>query len=171
VEKMGGSIDINSVLHKGTCFSFQVTFDLASASISTTNFGPLVRKVMRRTSTPTSNMMPSEDAPTNVMPSEHAPSSMMPSEQELSDEYRLGRPPLRFLVVDDNSINKRLFERTVSHMFKQQKRKEPVYIFAADGSHVAFRRIAVPFNLRDDLTSSCRTLRSGGGGHLHQVTR
>jgi phosphotransferase system IIB component len=128
VEKMGGSIDINSVLHKGTCFSFQVTFNLASASISTTNFGPLVRTAMRRNSTPTSNVMPSE------------PSSMMPTAQELDDEYRLGRPPLRFLVVDDNSINKRLFERTVSHMFKQQKRKEPVYIFAADGSKAAVHK-------------------------------
>jgi CheY-like chemotaxis protein len=107
---MGGSISINSALGRGTSFYFEATFDLQPTQSGAVSFGPSVGHTRV------------------ILP------SMMPNDQELADEYRLGLPPLRFLVVDDNAINKRLFERTVSHMFKQQKRVKPIFTFAANGT-------------------------------------
>jgi CheY-like chemotaxis protein len=107
---MGSTLGLDSALGRGTSFFFEATFDLQPTQRGTVSFGPSVGHTRV------------------VLP------SMMPNEQELADEYRMGRPPLRFLVVDDNAINKQLFERTVSHMFRQQKRVQPIYTFAANGT-------------------------------------
>jgi hypothetical protein len=72
--------------------------------------------------------------------------NMIPCEQDLTDAYHFERP-LRFLVVDDNCLNKSLFERTVNNMFKKQKRIKPIYTFAADSTSVTFVHPLLPLKL------------------------
>jgi hypothetical protein len=61
--------------------------------------------------------------------------SAMPGAIDLSNEFRAeSTSPLRFLVVDDNELNKTMFERTVNNMFFKQYRAKPVYTFAANGT-------------------------------------
>jgi hypothetical protein len=63
--------------------------------------------------------------------------SMIPSGPELKDAFRVETAlltSLRFLVVDDNALNKRLFARTVDNMFTKLKRtRTPIYTFASNG--------------------------------------
>jgi CheY-like chemotaxis protein len=60
-------------------------------------------------------------------------------------------------VVDDNCLNKSLFERTVNNMFKKQKRVKPIYTFAADGTFLPFVNSLLPLNFEDSLTNSEQT--------------
>jgi hypothetical protein len=58
----------------------------------------------------------------------------VPSVTVLAGRSRPSRATvLRFLVVDDNELNKSMFERTINSMFEKQDRTKPVYTFAANG--------------------------------------
>ena len=116
VEKMGGGITIKSELGKGSTFSFTVTFPVAPSS------SLLLEEDKRYSSFDASIPI----APANMM------ASSLPGSQGPMRAFEL-ESPLRFLVVDDNALNKSLFERTVDHMFHQQKRAKPVYTFAGNG--------------------------------------
>jgi hypothetical protein len=57
-----------------------------------------------------------------------------PSVTVLAGKSRPSRATvLRFLVVDDNELNKSMFERTLNNMFEKQERAKPAYTFAANG--------------------------------------
>ena len=118
VEKMGSSIQIESTEGQGSAFSFQVTFDVAPVQSPQESMDPLPSPLSVR-----------------IEPTHQDPpmTSMVPSGTDLRNEFKL-ESPLRFLVVDDNAINKTLFERTVNNMMKKKKHAQtPVYTFASNG--------------------------------------
>jgi hypothetical protein len=117
VERMGGSIVVDSTLGVGSVFSFQLNFDLASTDKAVKNRYPSFESLAR-------NIGKMDTPPITA--------SMLPSLPELVAEFRV-ESRLHFLVVDDNALNKSMFERTVNNMFKKQDRALPVYTFAANG--------------------------------------
>jgi CheY-like chemotaxis protein len=118
VEKMGGGITIQSELGKGSTFSFLVNFDAAPSSLpeATKRYSSFSQ------SPQIANLIP-------AMPLSGADFSLDSKRDTPVDKKR----PFRFLVVDDNALNKRLFERTVDQMLLKQKRDQPVYTFASNG--------------------------------------
>jgi hypothetical protein len=114
VEKMGGSLKLESTPGLGSIFSFQLELDVASkqrvASEHFTTAGPI--RIGHTQSDP----------------------NPLPSATDISNEFRAeSMSTLRFLVVDDNELNKDLFERTVNNLLNRQNRAKPVYTFAANG--------------------------------------
>jgi hypothetical protein len=107
---MGGSITVDSTPGSGSVFSFEVKFDLASSTRCETT----------------------EHLAADYTRTDLPVSSTVPSGMDLSNNFR-EEFPLHFLVVDDNELNKSMFERTVNNIFKKQDRAKPVYTFAADG--------------------------------------
>jgi hypothetical protein len=103
---MGSSIVVESTVGQGAVFTFQVTFDLF--------FAPEDR----------------DRDPHHL----HTAPSKLPSGEQLAAAHQSKSVPLRFLVVDDNALNKTLFERTVNNMFIKENRVRPVYTFAANGN-------------------------------------
>jgi hypothetical protein len=103
VEKMDGTIVVDSTLGQGSVFAFEITFDLASTRL---------------------------EASSMLLAHQQHDIPFITTKSGTRESNNL---PLRFLVVDDNAINMKLFERTVNHLFKQQKRAKPVMIFAANG--------------------------------------
>jgi CheY-like chemotaxis protein len=118
VEKMGGAITIQSELGKGSTFSFLVNFDPAPSLLLEAPRG--CASVSQ--SPQIANLIP-------VMPLSGAEFTLDSERDTPLHQKR----PLRFLVVDDNALNKRLFERTVDQMLMKQKRNRPVYTFASNG--------------------------------------
>jgi hypothetical protein len=143
VEKMGGTIVVESDVNRGSNFSFQLKFDLSPMSPSN---APLAEQehtpsaaVDRKRMWSLTNQTDADSlAPLalNRLRSGSIPSaiaSMMPRHSEVKYAFR-EESPLHFLVVDDNALNKSLFARTVDNMFKKLKREQtPVYTFASDG--------------------------------------
>jgi hypothetical protein len=113
---MGGSITVDSTPGSGSVLAFELKFDLASTQREAT----------------TERFISFEHAISDRTRTDHPVSSTVPSGTDLSNDYR-DEAPLQFLVVDDNELNKVMFERTVNNMFKKKERIKPVYTFAADG--------------------------------------
>jgi hypothetical protein len=233
VKKMGGKLAVSSTLGKGSTFSFQLKFDVASRTspsadrplvghahtpyAQTTRLMPgegrtllmpggQLGTLLLPGGTLATNLTPSGTLSTSLPPgatpmqsrrrfmtvgfpstpkpsksatlpltrrqlSHSSAASVLPSGQSLANEFRVESPPLRFLVVDDNALNKRLFARTVDNMFKKLNRSQlPVYIFASDGEPLLLPSIV-------HSLASCAVLyelffcdiRSRGSRDLHQV--
>jgi hypothetical protein len=113
VEMMGGSkIVVKSTIGQGPVFAFQMPFALASrvedlASRVESSLEPLVGDALDL----------------------KIPQKIVTSSQELAAAHQteINLIPLQFLVVDDNTFNKTLFERTVKNVFVKQDRVMPVF--------------------------------------------
>jgi hypothetical protein len=146
VEMMGGTLAVTTAKDKGSSFFFQITFGVASQQLSGIESRPLTLTPFVGRKSPM-QMKPSSPDLTNeivdLVPwssQTEFSESMIASDEDLTVGVR-AELPYRFLVVDDNAINKRLFQRTVDNMFKKMKRKQtPVYTFASNGTHV-FRTV------------------------------
>jgi hypothetical protein len=116
VEQMGGSIKLESTLGLGSVFSFQLEFYVASKQrVASEHF--------------------TTDGPIRIGHTQSDPNPItVPSAIDLSNEFRAeSMSPFRFLVVDDNELNKSMFERTVNNLLNKHNRAKPVYTFAANG--------------------------------------
>jgi hypothetical protein len=139
VEKMGGSIKIKSTPGLGSDFSFQLEFDVAIMQREATCHlpSPGLFVVEHQQSDPIPGTISYSPRDSDHNESDPIPSPMpspMPNATHLSNEFRAeSTSPLRFLVVDDNELNKTMFERTVNNMFHKDNRAKPVYTFAANG--------------------------------------
>jgi hypothetical protein len=149
VEKMGGAINLESTLGLGSIFSFQLEFDVASTQ----------RLVSERFST----LGPIRIGHTQSDPIPNA----VPSATDLLTEFRAESTfaPLRFLVVDDNELNKTMFERTVNNMFFKQKRAKPIYTFAANG----LLPLSFATQVSKVISYALAHPRSGGSGAFYRV--
>jgi hypothetical protein len=117
VEKMGGAIQIESTPGVGSVFSFELEFDVAipqatvhftSPTVHLRSPGPLV--IGRTQSDPMPNTMLFSPRDSGLIESDTIPSAM-PGAIDVSNEFRAESTlPLRFLVVDDNELNKTMFE-------------------------------------------------------------
>jgi hypothetical protein len=157
---MGGSVAVDSSVGLGSIFSFQVLFALASASresaehmLAIRSPRPAIRSPSAlairspniiairspsaldfRSSSEIATLSPTPRPSSNTEIKFTVASTSVPSVTESAGKSQMFRAPvlqLRFLVVDDNELNKSMFERTVNNMFKD--RAKPVYTFAANG--------------------------------------
>jgi hypothetical protein len=155
VEKMGGTLAVSSTLGRGSTFSFQLTFDVAPRQ-PLGDGGPLVGHT--HTKRQATSQMPGKPVNTlrlstfsettlarRTRRSHSLPvATILPTGQDLNEELFSESPPLHFLVVDDNILNKKLFARTVDNMFRKLNRPQmPVYTFASDGKPPLPRIIAL----------------------------
>jgi hypothetical protein len=178
---MGGTLAVSSTLGKGSTFSFQLTFDVVPRQ-PTGDGGPLVGYT--HTKRQATSQMPGK--PVNTLQlstfsettlarrtrrSLFLPvATFLPTGQDLKEELNSESPPLQFLVVDDNILNKKLFARTVDNMFRKLNRPQmPVYTFASDGGSPPLRFIALFYMHCLMLSTVYCDLRSGGSRDLHQV--
>jgi hypothetical protein len=144
---MGWLIKIKSTPGLGSDFSFQLEFDVATTQREATchlpSPGLFVVDHQQSDHIPGTITYSPRDSDHNEnepipSPSPHPSPSPIPSPipnvTHLSNEFRAeSTSPLRFLVVDDNELNKTMFERTVNNMFHKDNRAKPVYTFAANG--------------------------------------
>jgi hypothetical protein len=153
---MGGSVAVDSSVGLGSIFSFQILFALASASresaehmlairsprpaIRSPNIitirSPSARDI--RSSSEIATLSPTPRPNSNTEIEFTVATTSVPSVTESASKFQLLRArvlQLRFLVVDDNELNKSMFERTVNNMFTKQAgdRAKPIYTFAANG--------------------------------------
>jgi hypothetical protein len=140
---MGGSISVDSSVGLGSIFSFQVLFGLASASQDSAEHMITIRSPTMiaigspslpavRTSSATANRSPTPRRSSSE--NNHSLATTSVPIEAFTGKSRPSRATvLRFLVVDDNELNKSMFERTVNNMFEKTDRAKPVYTFAANG--------------------------------------
>jgi hypothetical protein len=136
---MGGSIAVDSSVGLGSIFSFQVLFGLASASQDSVEHMITIRSpTMITIGSPSVPAVRTSSGTASARRSSSEKNSSLATTSVPIEAFTgKSRPPratvLRFLVVDDNQLNKSMFERTVNNMFEKADRAKPVYTFAANG--------------------------------------